>query len=340
VAAAGQAQVRVVNPPPGGGTSGALAFTAEPPQAGNPVPTTDMVGPNVISSGSPAMSILVYGTGFVPGSVARLGGADRPTQYSGSGGLRVTLSAADLAAPRTFALTVFNPGPGGGTSNPWPVHVQRCCFDLLYDRPVDGRQELARLPALSGPMRLLPGVAARDPSPSPDGSRIAFVGVDGSGNTDIYVLTVATGSVARFTDDPAVQDQPAWSPGGQRIAYRSMAGGRSAIWVASDLSNQGPWLHSRISPGNVDEQHPAWSPDGSRIAFSSNAAGSVDVWTARADGTGRRRITSGAAHEMEPTWSPDGLILAYASGVPGGAASIRLIASGEGPAWIKQPAAG
>ena len=48
----------------------------------------------------------------------RWNGTDRPTTSNGSiNGLIAQISASDIAAAGTAAVTVFNPGPGGGSSN-------------------------------------------------------------------------------------------------------------------------------------------------------------------------------------------------------------------------------
>ena len=48
----------------------------------------------------------------------RWNGSDRPTMSNGSvNALVAQISASDVAAAGTAAVTVFNPGPGGGSSN-------------------------------------------------------------------------------------------------------------------------------------------------------------------------------------------------------------------------------
>jgi YVTN family beta-propeller protein len=60
----------------------------------------------------------VVGLKFVSSSVVRWNGSDRPTTSNGSiNGLIAQISASDVAAAGTAAVTVFNPGPGGGSSN-------------------------------------------------------------------------------------------------------------------------------------------------------------------------------------------------------------------------------
>jgi YVTN family beta-propeller protein len=60
----------------------------------------------------------VVGLNFVVGSVVRWNGTDRPTTFdSGGSVLTAQISASDIAAAGTAAVTVFSPGPGGGNSN-------------------------------------------------------------------------------------------------------------------------------------------------------------------------------------------------------------------------------
>ncbi|HUQ72677.1 MAG TPA: hypothetical protein VM165_24325, partial [Planctomycetaceae bacterium] len=47
-------------------------------------------------------------------------------------------------------------------------------------------------------------------SPSPDGSRLAFVSTR-TGNGDLYVLTLASGELSRVTYDDAAEQLDAWS---------------------------------------------------------------------------------------------------------------------------------
>jgi hypothetical protein len=60
----------------------------------------------------------VNGSGFVNGSVIRWNGASRTTNFLGSWLLQATIPASDLSAAGTAQITVFSPGPGGGTSAP------------------------------------------------------------------------------------------------------------------------------------------------------------------------------------------------------------------------------
>src|SRR5207247_1139623 len=76
VATAGTAQVSVVTPSPGGGTSGDLTFTIA-----NPVPGVLSLSPSSVTAGAPAFTVTVNGSGFANASVVRWNGATRPTTF-------------------------------------------------------------------------------------------------------------------------------------------------------------------------------------------------------------------------------------------------------------------
>ncbi len=120
IASTGTPVVTVTNPAPGGGTSKAINFTIT--SGLNSGPTIQVLFPNSIPAGEQSFQLEVVapypGSNFVTGSVVRWNGSDRPTMSNGSvNGLIAQISASDIAAAGTAAVTVFNPGPGGGSSN-------------------------------------------------------------------------------------------------------------------------------------------------------------------------------------------------------------------------------
>jgi YVTN family beta-propeller protein len=61
--------------------------------------------------------LYVIGRDFVGNSVVRWNGNDRPTIFYGSTQLTAQIPETDIARVGTAIITVFNPGPGGGSSN-------------------------------------------------------------------------------------------------------------------------------------------------------------------------------------------------------------------------------
>ena len=123
IASTGTPAVTVTNPAPGGGTSKAISFTITSGSVMiGSVPTIQVLFPSGVPAGEPSFQLEVVGpypgSNFVTGSVVRWNGSDRPTMSNGSvNGLIAQISASDISAAGTAAVTVFNPGPGGGSSN-------------------------------------------------------------------------------------------------------------------------------------------------------------------------------------------------------------------------------
>jgi uncharacterized protein (TIGR03437 family) len=113
IAAAGTAQVTVVNPAPGGGVSGGAVFTIRAP---NPLPALTSMTPSSATAGGAAFTLTVNGSGFVSGSVVNWNGSARTTTFVSATQLQAAIAATDLASPGTAQVTVFTPAPGGGTS--------------------------------------------------------------------------------------------------------------------------------------------------------------------------------------------------------------------------------
>ena len=86
-------------------------------QITNPAPTITSLNPSSAIIGGSAFTLAVNGTGFVSGSVVRWNGSDRATSYVNNIRLTVSIPAADIATAGSASVTVFNPTPGGGTSN-------------------------------------------------------------------------------------------------------------------------------------------------------------------------------------------------------------------------------
>jgi TolB protein len=159
------------------------------------------------------------------------------------------------------------------------------------------------------------------PSPSPDGTHIAFVSETHDANgwpkdQAIYVIQSDGSNPINLLPDPAPDIAPAWSPDGALIAFTSARGGdgfRRSIYV---VKPDGAGLSKLIDNGDA----PAWSPDGKQIAFISDrdSQGSFQVYVMRADGSNAQQLTNNprrgnAAGVGAPVWSPDGARIAFPS---------------------------
>ncbi|MCS7217011.1 MAG: DPP IV N-terminal domain-containing protein [Candidatus Bipolaricaulota bacterium] len=68
------------------------------------------------------------------------------------------------------------------------------------------------------------------PTWSPDGARLAFIGMQEKDNWDLFVVEVATGRVQRLTTDPALDVNPFWAADGT-IVFNSNRGGSWGAWA-------------------------------------------------------------------------------------------------------------
>lgn len=97
---------------------------------------------------------------------------------------------------------------------------------------------------------------------SPDGKRIAFTSSEG-GNSEIYILNLATGNRQRLTFHEASDSQPAWSPDGKKIVFTSNRDGQNQVYTLHLESGE----VKRISNIGGTKGQPSFSPDGTEVVF-------------------------------------------------------------------------
>jgi len=92
--------------------------------AANPVPIINQpLVPGTAAPGGNAFTLTVNGTGFVAGSTVDWNGSPRTTTFVSGSQLTAAINAADIAVAATALVTVLNPAPGGGRSNPMSFSV-------------------------------------------------------------------------------------------------------------------------------------------------------------------------------------------------------------------------
>ncbi|HEY3021582.1 MAG TPA: DPP IV N-terminal domain-containing protein [Solirubrobacteraceae bacterium] len=184
------------------------------------------------------------------------------------------------------------------------------------------------------------GAADRTPAAVPGtNGKIAFVRTVAPGDTEIYAMAADGGGVARLTTSPGEDADPAWSPGGTKLAFTSDRAGNEDVYVMN--ADGGGVRRLTDSPG--DDADPAWSPDGRRIAFTSDRDGDQEVYVMNADGTGEADLTNSPAitpsaapgartfgNDSAPAWSPDGTRIAFTSDRDGDDEIYAMNADGAG----------
>jgi eukaryotic-like serine/threonine-protein kinase len=165
-------------------------------------------------------------------------------------------------------------------------------------------------PALPGQIVRLTDLQGRETSPSlsPDGTFFVYAKVL-DGNSDLFLQRVAGGKPINLTaDSPANDDQPAFSPDGQQIAFRSeREGGGIFLMGATGESVR------RLTDFGFN---PAWSPDGREIAVATEGAFdprsrfSVSQIVRIDAATGEQRPLA-VQDGVQPAWSPHRLRIAF-----------------------------
>jgi len=83
----------------------------------NPVPSTSSISPTSKNVNDAEFTLTVNGSNFVSGSIVQFAGSNRTTTFINSGQVTAIIPSTDLTSQGNFNITVFNPTPGGGTSN-------------------------------------------------------------------------------------------------------------------------------------------------------------------------------------------------------------------------------
>jgi serine/threonine protein kinase len=147
------------------------------------------------------------------------------------------------------------------------------------------------------------------PSLSPDGKSFLYSG-RAAGNWDIYLQRVGGRNPVNLTQDSLTDDsQPAFSPDGERIAFRSeREGGGLFLMGATGESVR------RLTDFGYN---PAWSPDGREIVCATEKVERPEgrspvasqLWSINVSSGQKRLLSQGDG--VQPHWSRQGHRIAY-----------------------------
>lgn len=139
----------------------------------------------------------------------------------------------------------------------------------------------------------------------------------GRGFKEIYMMNWDGSQVAQLTTHKSISLSPAWSPGGNQIAYSAFTidprkGRRNTNLYVYDLRNKKRVL---VSSRNGINSGSAFLPNGRSLLMTLSATGTPDIYKIGLDGKVETRVTSGpfGAMNVEPAISPDGSKIAFSS---------------------------
>jgi Putative Ig domain len=179
-----------------GGGGGTAPPPPPPPPNPNPAPHLTSVSPSGAVAGGPGFTLTVNGSGFIAASRAAWNGATRTTTLVNSTRLTADILASDINATGTALVTVTNPSPGGGDSNPVAFSVQSASLTIttkLLPSSSGGKQYLFTLGSQGGISPITWGLAAGS-GPLPQG-----LSLDAAGRISGTLAAVGSDSTSSFT---------------------------------------------------------------------------------------------------------------------------------------------
>jgi TolB protein len=157
------------------------------------------------------------------------------------------------------------------------------------------------------------GILCGWPTFSPDGQLIAYARRNASA-WELYLRDLSTAAVTELTPGSTEDNlQPAWSPDGRQIAFRSERDGGGIFLLDAHTRA----VQQLLSRGYM----PSWSPDSQYLVFATGTFGdpvetggaASSLAVADVNGGKVRALTTGKGpfSAMQPAWSPHGDRIAY-----------------------------
>ncbi|HEX9637859.1 MAG TPA: hypothetical protein VGB99_10005 [Acidobacteriota bacterium] len=199
-----------------------------------------------------------------------------------------------------------------GYTNDWEyLHIDGKFFDgrsLTWDPSGDRialfaraekRRKLLIIHVISGalereiPMELEQVTA---PAWSPDGSTIAFRAIN-QGQSDIFLLDLASGATTNLTQDDVYEETPLWSPDGQYLTYTGKVNLYDKLF---QIEVARPQNRIQLTFGDSNDRSPSYSSDGGKILFSSDRGGIFNVFSLDLTSGDLRRLTAVTTANLSP----------------------------------------
>lgn len=165
------------------------------------------------------------------------------------------------------------------------------------------------------------------PTWSPDGDRMAFVGLY-QGWSDLYSVTLDDGELTRLTHDPYDERDPDWSPEGDLLAFSSDRRTTALEYDDSTPFDYGPYniytVHAdtrdveQLTDHDAKDEYPAWSPDGRQLLFVSERSGVGNMYLLDLAGGEPEPVTDSLTGAQQVDWSANGSKVVFSAFQEGG----------------------
>ena len=156
-------------------------------------------------------------------------------------------------------------------------------------------------------------------------TRIAYVTRSGKQHT-MWVADAdgESAQVALASPEPIIS--PAWSPGGDQLAYVSFEARKPVVYIHEVATGRRRLLANFRGSNSA----PAWSPDGRQIVLTLSRDGASQLYVMEATGGEPRRLTQSPGIDTEAAFSPDGRSIYFVSDRGGAPQIYRMPAGGGG----------
>jgi TolB protein len=145
------------------------------------------------------------------------------------------------------------------------------------------------------------------PSYSPDGKKLAITLSGSNGNLDVYLLELASGQLARLTDDPGIDTEAVMALDGT-VYFTSDRSGAPQIYRVTPGSSERP---RRVTFTGGYNARPRISPDGKQLAMLTLAEGAYRI-AIQDLASGNVQVLSKGRQEESPSFAPNGAMLIFA----------------------------
>jgi hypothetical protein len=134
---------------------------------------------------------------------------------------------------------------------------------------------------------------------SPDGQMLAFMGVIEGPTSDLYVYSLADGSITRLTDGPSHGIRPTWSPDGIYVVHAGVSG----LGTGAGFGVQGVWA-ARADDSGVRSIYdlPAMTGDEVTVGWDSPTGVIVYTWSVIC-GPSNLRVVDVESGEVTTLWA-------------------------------------
>jgi len=259
----------------------------------NPTPLLSSLSPTSVVEGGSDFILTLTGSDFVPTSIVRWNGEDRPTFTLNSAQLTAAIPASDIATAGSASVTVSNSAPRGGVSVPLmlPVVVATAFARASLDSAGAEANRPNLLPAISADGRFIAFESEADNLVGGDQNRTADIFLRDTCATatpNCHPSTVRISSAIDGGDANGPSAHAAISADGRFVAFDSLA----SNLVANDFNQRAdvflrdtchgapkgcqPLTEKISSPSATEDadgasHHPSVSANGRLVAFVSAA---------------------------------------------------------------------